>query len=239
MLVAMEQQHEGGSAGGGSENPAQALRELVHELATLLDGSRRCLSLAQRDLDAGRESGESRRQLETVRGALDRMADLVRCAMSGAAVSIGSDALGTCTPVSLAQAVRHARDVLAMRAAACGARIVLRLGDGVEELPAGRLYVVVLNGIRNAIEAIERDGRPGSVFVSCMIEGGEVSLEISDDGPGLDGQVHGSGVGLGLSRSIVEAMGGSLALVERDEGGACLRVRVPAPVGGGGVRIGP
>ncbi len=234
----MEQQRHGGAAGDGSENAARALRELVHELSTLLDGSRRCLSLAQRDLDGGRGADAGMRQLETVRGALDRMADLVRSAMSGASQSIGSDTLGTCTPVSMTDAVRHARDVLEGRARACGVRIVLRMGDGLDAIAAGRLYVVVLNGIRNAIEAIERGGRSGSVFVACALEGDEVVLEIADDGPGLDGQVHGSGIGLGLSRSIVEAMGGRLELMDRAEGGACLRVRVPVPCAGGRARIG-
>lgn len=218
--------------GEGSENPVLALRELVHELSTLLDGSMRCLRLAQRELDRGPTDADTMRRLETVRGALDRMADLVRLSMSGASGSIGLSGLGSVRPLGLSAAIRHAREVCADRARELGIEIVLRLGTEIEGLSADRLYVVVLNGVRNAIDAIERAGRPGVVIVSAHVLAGELVIEICDDGQGLTvgGAAHGMGVGLGLSRSLVGPMGGTLELSGNADGpGATLRVRVGVP----------
>ncbi len=69
---------------------------------------------------------------------------------------------------------------------------------------------------------------------------GFIDIFVQDDGPGLTNtdnlfvpffttKPEGSGIGLVLSRQIAEAHGGSLVLVNRDDGTGCeARLRLPA-----------
>ena len=113
--------------------------------------------------------------------------------------------------------------------------------------PSGMLYSAILNGMRNAIEAIGRaptrdNTTCGTVTVTSSINSdGRLIVEIADDGPGVDDPErafqHGystkntnAGLGLGLSRQLVEQAGGSITLGKRDGGnGSVLRIEAPVP----------
>lgn len=203
----------------GSENAARQVRELVHELGTLLDGSMRCLSMAQRTLREGDADADLVRRLDTVRGALDRMADLVRGAMSAGAHGAGATLMGK--PICLDEAIRHACEVSADRARELDIDIDVVLGGRFDQIGADRLYVAILNGVRNAIDSIERRGGGGMVVVEGSIVDEQVRIHIRDDGEGLAVVSRGSGmgVGLGLSRSVLRDLGGTLELADRADGG--------------------
>ncbi len=214
----------------GSENAARQVRELVHELNALLDGSMRCLSLARTALHEADGDEDLVHRLDIVRGALDRMADLVRGAMNS---GDHSSALMR-RPISLDEAIRHACEVSGDRARELGIEIQIDLCDGFDKIPANRLYVPILNGVRNALDSIERRDGVGLVSVSGKLDGDCIQIRIQDDGEGLTYQVrahsssNGMGVGLGLSRSLLAELGGSLELVDREDGkrGAMLNLRV-------------
>ncbi|UCE85777.1 MAG: response regulator [Deltaproteobacteria bacterium] len=104
--------------------------------------------------------------------------------------------------------------------------------------PAG-VNQVFLNLLKNSADALQAPG--GTVRVSARRDGGDVVIEVVDDGPGIDPEVAetlfepfvttkeaGKGTGLGLSvcRRIVSAMGGSLEL-KPSEVGAHFEVRLP------------
>jgi two-component system, NtrC family, nitrogen regulation sensor histidine kinase NtrY len=95
---------------------------------------------------------------------------------------------------------------------------------------------VFINLMRNAVEAA---GERGGVRVRWRGEGDAVVVEVEDDGPGLartdnlwvpffTTKPHGTGIGLVLSREIVENHGGSIALENRVGAKGCVaRVRLP------------
>jgi two-component system, LuxR family, sensor kinase FixL len=100
---------------------------------------------------------------------------------------------------------------------------------------------VLLNLIRNAIEAIYQAGHAGGMITieAKRVEGGNVELSVRDTGPGFaDGQTtahfplfattkpEGIGIGLSLSRRIIEAHGGQLT-AENDARGAVVRFTLP------------
>jgi nitrogen fixation/metabolism regulation signal transduction histidine kinase len=97
---------------------------------------------------------------------------------------------------------------------------------------------VLINLIRNAVEA---SGEQGGVRVLWYTEEGRLAIEVEDDGPGLartdnlfvpffTTKPGGSGIGLVLSREIVENHGGQIALENRSGARGCV-ARVLLPLG--------
>ena len=101
---------------------------------------------------------------------------------------------------------------------------------------------VLLNLVRNAIEAIDQRGNVGGMITieAKPVKSGNVELSVRDTGPGFaDGQAtvefslfattkpQGVGIGLSLSRRIIEAHGGQLT-AESDVHGAVVRFTLPA-----------
>lgn len=95
---------------------------------------------------------------------------------------------------------------------------------------------VLLNLVKNAYEA---GGGEVLVAVTPLANGG-VYISVCDRGPGMSEDVMrnalvpfystkegGSGIGLPLSREIVDAHGGRLRIEAREGGGLCVRVRLP------------
>ena len=106
---------------------------------------------------------------------------------------------------------------------------------------------VILNLVRNAAEALTNAGRyDGKIVLEAAAESaGMITLRVIDNGPGLDPDLAGQpitafattkpdglGLGLSLSRSIVEAHGGTLRL-DSTPRGVCASFTLPAVKGGG------
>jgi len=100
----------------------------------------------------------------------------------------------------------------------------------------------VLNLVINAIEAMSRvDGRPRELVITTRnAEDNQVRTMIEDSGPGLDRDAiprifdsfystkpGGMGMGLSISRSIIEAHGGKLWATARDGPGASFHFTLP------------
>ncbi|MBX3401972.1 MAG: sensor histidine kinase [Phycisphaeraceae bacterium] len=236
------------------------LTTLTHELANLLDGSMRCLTLAQRSVGRSAESGaaptaqELTRHLDTVQAAMRQMSELVKCAMQGVPLShahASPDGAG-----GLAEAIRHAVEVMMPLADERGIRLSVEVPQELIDVAAGPVFAVVTNALRNSIEAIERTGRSdGAIDVTARAEPGRndrsVILEITDDGEGppelpirggesvfrlgYTTKPGGTGVGLAVSRELVQELGGTIQLIRREADprtartGALLRVTFPLP----------
>jgi signal transduction histidine kinase len=107
-----------------------------------------------------------------------------------------------------------------------------------------KLQRVLFNLIQNAIRHTPPDG---SVTVRAESVGGGIEIEVADTGSGIDGEHRtrvfepfyradgarsdgGAGLGLAVSRAIVEAHGGTIWLEEAPVG-ACVRFRLPSEDG--------
>lgn len=243
---------------GGATNPsgspysADRLTVLAHDLSGMIDGSMRWLALATDTLpeDSGaafERVEQARSQIATVRDTLGRMAGLVDGAMKNGTVPIGSPLLGDEQRVSIGEAIDHAADVVRPLAYEANVSIELQIDQESGQAPSGMLYSAILNGLRNAVEAIERAPTRenticGTVTVTSQInDSGWLMVQITDDGPGVEDPErafqHGystktpsGGLGLGLSRQLVEQAGGSITLRNRDgETGSVLEIVAPVP----------
>jgi signal transduction histidine kinase len=100
----------------------------------------------------------------------------------------------------------------------------------------------MINLIINAIEAMAGagDGPRELTIVSGIDDANDVVVEVHDTGPGLDPQKlerlfqsfyttkpDGIGMGLAISRSIVEAHGGRLSAAPNEPRGAVFRMTLP------------
>lgn len=126
------------------------------------------------------------------------------------------------------------------RVAALETRLPVRVRPGPSLTIAAdgdQLDQVLINLVRNAVDAVRETG--GEVEVGWSLVGGMVEVTVDDDGAGVSETSNlfvpffttkpgGTGIGLALSRQIVEAHGGQIALEPRPGGhGARARVRVP------------
>jgi two-component system C4-dicarboxylate transport sensor histidine kinase DctB len=153
-------------------------------------------------------------------------------------------ASGRREPVPVDALLRGALEVAATRAEAEGTPLAIEAAPDLAVIGDGaRLEQVLVNLIQNALDAVA--GRPvRRVEVAVAAEGGRVGIEVRDDGPGIPEAVRGQifepffttktdglGLGLAISRGIVEECGGALTVRDAPGGGTVFRmelVRAPA-----------
>ncbi len=136
------------------------------------------------------------------------------------------------------------------RPAAAAAGIELRSGPKVTRWVYGdvqRTRQTLLNLVSNAIKY---NRQMGSVTVSITASGGRARISVADTGPGippeklhrlfepfdrLDAEftaVPGTGLGLALSKALVEAMDGALTVVSVPGEGSVFTLELPLAIGG-------
>ena len=100
-----------------------------------------------------------------------------------------------------------------------------------------RLEDAVTKLIHNSVEAL--DG-PGHIAMTVTNQGNSTVIEVSDDGPGIDGEdqpqvfdlffttkAKGTGLGLSLVKKIVDAHLGAVDIVSTVERGTTVRIELP------------
>jgi len=124
-----------------------------------------------------------------------------------------------------------------------GVRVHLRVASRIPPALIDKVQIqqVVINLIRNAIEAMEGSERRELTISAAMVEDGGIEISIGDTGPGVAPEVadrlfqpfvttktQGMGVGLSICRSIIEAHNGRLWVEPNPEGGTIFHFTVPA-----------
>jgi len=206
---------------------------VAHEINNPLDGIIRLVNLARR---TGAEAGDARveQYLADASKGLMRLVTIVRDLLD-----FSRSASGAIEPMPLPETLTEAARAIAPAAQAAGVRIAVACDAGLPTLKSAVLYHVMLNLIKNAVEAMPSGG---AVEVRARRAAGAVVLEVADTGPGIPPDVlprlfqpffslkaagKGTGLGLVISKDLVERQGGTLAAANRPEGGAVFTVTIP------------
>ena len=219
---------------------SEFLSRMSHELRTPLNA---ILGFGQL-LEMDELNEEQREGVEQILKAGRHLLDLINEVLDIARIEAGRLALSL-EPTPLGEVVREARELVRPIA---GQRMV-SLDSGPVDASAAhvladrqRLKQVMLNLLSNAVK-YNREG--GSVSVTTETDGGEVSIHVEDSGFGIPGDkldalftpferldadrtgIEGTGLGLALSRRLVQAMGGRMLVASEVGTGSTFTVILP------------
>jgi two-component system sensor kinase FixL len=122
-----------------------------------------------------------------------------------------------------------------------GIRTVFEFAPEGAEVFVDRVQIqqVLINLMRNAMEAM-RESERRELIVRTAVEDGDVVVEVADTGPGICSEVaerlfqpfvtskaSGMGIGLSLSKRIIDAHGGEISVSRNDRSGSTLRFSMP------------
>jgi len=124
-----------------------------------------------------------------------------------------------------------------------GVGVILDLADGMPPLPldVGAMHQALMNVLTNAIDAVPE--RKGMISIRTEFNAGEnrARITISDNGPGVPAEwrerifdafstskgQRGTGLGLAVTRKIVQEHGGTIRLLD-DHDGASFQIELPS-----------
>jgi signal transduction histidine kinase len=155
---------------------------------------------------------------------------------------------GEPSPFDLHAMLREAVEITRSQVTGLGARLALDKGAAPGDLLGDRIQLqqVIINLIINAAQAMA-DMPEGTRDIALRVAGGagQIAIEVTDTGPGFGTiapdrvfeaffttKKGGMGMGLSVSRSIVESHGGTIEVGQTPGGGALFRVCLPHRAGG-------
>jgi C4-dicarboxylate-specific signal transduction histidine kinase len=147
-------------------------------------------------------------------------------------------------PIDLHRLMAGVLELLRRDATAAGVELVERPTEGSVRVLGDRIQVeqVLVNLVRNGIEAAAtREGGPRQVVLEARSAQRRIELRVTDTGPGIRADVlsrlfepfvttrpSGTGLGLTICRSIVEAHAGAIRVERTGPEGTCVLVSLPA-----------
>jgi two-component system sensor kinase FixL len=212
---------------------------LAHELNQPLTAAASYLKGASRLLDGGKPA-----DIPTVRGAVESAAEQ--------ALRAGQIIRRLREFVARGESDRQMEDIRSLLeetsalalvgSRETGIRFSLEVQAGVPAILADKVQIqqVILNLMRNAMEAMQ-DCKTRDLTVAAFLTGeGMVQIDVRDTGSGIapdilpqlfqpfvTSKAHGMGVGLSISRTIIEAHGGRLWAESRPLGGTIFHLTLP------------
>ncbi len=228
-----------------------ARREKLASLATLSAGAAHELSTPlatiaviskelERQLERAEASGETLDDVRTIREQVDRCREILGQMAAEAGESAGEGLVA----VTIDQLLRDAVDGLPNGRS----RVEVDLAGGLDRplrVPRRALAQALRGVVKNAIEASPPDA---VVEIQAARDGDSCRIEVADHGGGMEDETRhratepffttkeagrGMGLGLFLTRAVVEQLGGVMSLESTPGQGTRVSMKLPLFVGGG------
>lgn len=198
---------------GASGEDALLLREFSHRTANEIAAVSAALHLAARSV-----SGPARGFVDDAAGRLREFGRLHKILAKPvpARSEVGADLVAVC------------RTLTAGLKEGTNCEVFFDVDDAwVDGRTARRLVLIGAEIVSNAVRHALGEGG-GRLAVSLAIDGGDLVLEVNDDGPGMRPAAATSGTGYGgaIVKQLVEVAGGGLE-VDSGPGGTAVRVVLP------------
>ena len=216
----------------------QFASDAAHELRTPVSVM---LTQTQVALNRERTAPEYRETVEACQRAAQRMRQLIESLLALARFDAGQEVLNRFT-FDFSKTVDDCAELVRPLAAECGVKIVLEVKPLEITGDAERLAQVVTNLLTNAIQ-YNKPG--GNVGIKLEVQNGLAILTVADTGRGIaaadlplvfgrffraDQSSTGAGnagLGLAISRAIVETHGGTIEVASEKSAGTTFTVRLP------------
>lgn len=182
----------------------------------------------------------TRNRAERIRAAADRCGRIVKSFLAMARQKPPQR-----EPTDVVAAIRTSLELIGYGLRSAGVEVALDLPATLPPVEGDRVLLgqVFSNLFINAQQALITRPLPRRITVSGRVEGEMLVLVIADNGPGVPEVVRrrifdpyfttkavevGTGIGLSISRNVIEAHGGSITLIEgQAESGATFEIRLP------------
>jgi PAS domain S-box-containing protein len=214
---------------------------IAHELSQPLVGVRGIAEHIKLSLERGWDLSEEKlnERLASIIQQADRMTYIISHARGFARGAEASDT----EPVDMNSVIQSCVDLVGAQLRAQGVELVCHLSEDLPRTSGNpfALEEVVLNLMLNARDALlEQD--PARLEIRTDAGGGRVRIRVADSGTGMTDEVleraqepffttkgpqEGTGLGLTISKSIVERFGGTLDIRSRASKGTTVTIRLP------------
>jgi signal transduction histidine kinase len=223
-------------------NRDEFLAIVGHDLRNLLSGIVLDATLTAERAAASDSSGKSAAAMQRIQRYAARMNRLIGDLVDVVSIDAGKLAVDR-SPCDVAVLVAEAVDGFATVAAERGVTLDLDVAPGamLADLDHDRMLQVLANLLSNALKFTPHGGR---VVVHAEPADGSIRLSVGDTGPGIPANAvdsvferfwqadhrdrRGLGLGLYISRSLVEAHGGTIWVESEPGVGSTFHVSVPA-----------
>ena len=218
----------------------QSMAGLVHDINAPLTA---LMTLAQMIQSDPGSDGTSRERSGQIIHAAQRAQRLVR-----ELLTMTKPQPPTFEAVDLNALIKQSMDLERPQCSVAGIKLT---GDFQQDLPRvtadpHRLGQVLMNLLGNARQAMEAADKGRNLTVRTRRHGDAIEIQVMDDGPGIPTEVkakifdwffttkppgEGTGLGLAVSREILQAHGGNLRLEDTPGGGATFVLDIPTSRG--------
>jgi PAS domain S-box-containing protein len=204
--------------------------EIAHEVNQPLAAIAMYSAASLRTLQSGGEQGKMEGWLEAINAQAKRASEIIRRIRRF--MQKGETQFG---PVDMNLIAREAEALLAHEARSHQVSVALQLAEDLPAVAGDRVLLqqVVFNLLRNALDAVCSQPGERRVVLSTSSDSQQVTFRVSDNGPGIDpafgedifdsfitSKKDGLGMGLTISRTIIEAHAGTLRYIINPEGGS-------------------
>lgn len=213
--------------------------DIAHEINQPLTAATNYASAAAFALDQKGDSEKAREFLKEISAQLLRAGGIIsrlRAFLSNREIELRREPLNA--------VIQDAVNLVRIGSRRVGGTLSVHIPDMLPPVYVDRIQVqqVLVNLLRNSFEACEENGGEPDIHITArLVSDHLVEIEVADNGAGLpEGFIErlgqrfystkgetGLGIGLNISKRIVEAHGGTLTAADREEGGAVFRFTIP------------